>query len=1614
MGATSSESLPLVLEFARVEQTEDPWAFRFVPQDYLLRTPGGSFERASFAWDEPLLSDLMALARPGCDPVVPQRVGERLRRFVTPLGWPELAAQITQAVAQGIGVLLTVRSAASELYALPWELITLKASGQHVGELAGVLLRYEWPETETVPEKPLPRHGGGRVVVAWSAAGGGVPAAEHVTTVAQACRSGCHPFDYSRDVIPNASFGGLSDVLSAAKREGRPISVLHILCHGGAVRDTFGLVLDGEDPTESAGPVDAGMLRKLLAPHADMVRLVVIMACNSGNPGHVGNQLGSVAQALHRAGIAMVVASRHPLSVAGSIRLSASLYTGLLQGLQSLESALLAARSELYRETGQLDWASIQLYARAADGDDSRPVVFRPYAGLSAFGPQERRFYFGREVLTEKLWRRCQELVSVAGTTRLLAVLGPSGSGKSSVARAGLAAEIERRPLAFVNHEQKTAPPRFAMLKPGSHPLRALAAALASASTEGADTPLVVLIDQFEEIYTLCNDAAERDVFVELVLLGGQTPGLPILIVLTLRSDFIGETLRQHPALNRLFDEQSRLVTAMSDDEMRRAIAAPAASIGRSIDDATIGLLWNEAQGRDGALPLLEFALSLIWEGMLAGKTAAATLQEIGGVGGALAGKAREIYGALPDKDQATARRALARLVQLGQGTRDTRRRAAIGELCGRMEDEAAVLSVLRRFSSENARLVTLSADGRETVAEVTHEALFEHWTELRTWINESRQDRALHDRAMDAAKRWDVARRPAGLLFRSPDLDLLRSYQQRKEEDLTPLQEEFLTASVRQQRSEHLLRIGAVLSVFLAVIIASAIYIATERRRTQEERARSQAAHEKLLDTYVERGQELLFEKRDPSAGLLWLHRAQGEGSRQPALPELLKSAMQSVDAAQAVLIGHTGPVVSAAFSEDSRRVLSLSQDGTARVWEAESGRPIAVLKPDGLGIKMAAWGANGQLVLTVHRDNRVRVWQADNGRPLVELRGHDGEIDSAAWSPDGKRIVTASRDRTARVFAAEDGRFLFELKGHQGEVKGAAWSPDGKRIATVCEDRSIRVFAAEDGQLVTTLPAGKRNIFRVAFSPDGGRIATGSYDCAVQIWEAAGERLLLELKDNVEGHDQCSPEFSLANQHIVPSIGEPMARLFDSTDGRFVAELKGHSENIRSVAFSPDGRRLVTTSADHTARIWKAEDGQFVFALRGHADEVTYAAWSPNGRLIVTASKDSTARIWNSGDRWGGVRLTGHEERITSLAWSPDGRRIVTAKEDKTAWVWEVATVGLRSQLVGHKHAILSASFSPDSRRVATASSDGTAGIWEADTGRLLTALKGHGSVVWFVTFSPDGRRVITTSSDKTARIWETESGRQLFELKGHEDSVRLATFSPDGRRVATAGVDKTARLWEVDTGRLISELKGHQMWVYSAAFSHDGTRIVTASVDRTARVFATDTGRLVAVLKGHESTVNSAVFHPDGRRVVTASLDRTARVWEAESGRLLAVLKGSKGDITRATLSRAGSRILTWGGEDVARVWDTDSGRLLTELQGQSPFIDAAWSPDGRSVATTDGHAARVINLTGEQRSHEELARLIRCHVPVRFEQEGSSVIVPTTPNPVECQGTLELGH
>ena len=584
----------------------------------------------------------------------------------------------------------------------------------------------------------------------------------------------------------------------------------------------------------------------------------------------------------------------------------------------------------------------------------------------------------------------------------MLPILGPSGCGKSSLARAGLIPELARRPLPG----RKRA--RVAIFTPGTHPVEALAGVLAKIATNDiapvaktrefaselkrvndakeydclrqiADllpditlSPLIVLVDQFEEVYSLCKEAKDRKAFIENLLHAAGARGGRVSVILTLRSDFLGET-QKHPALNQAIAKQGVIVPAMSQDELERAIAKPAKLAGHSLDESTVKLLVEETEGREGALPLLQFALTQIWSGIRKGIEPADTLEKIGGVGGALAGEAERIFDSLSEEEKAIARRVFLGLVQLGEGAKDTRRRTKIDSLVSYTEKPEQVKKVIVRFASVNARLITVSGGDGTEKAEVTHEALFDHWSQLNEWLDSSRDDIRFQRRLEEAALNWEANKRSEGSLWRSPDLDLLKSYCQRAGSDMTPLQIDFFRASKRAEIKGKIFRWSGVAG--LIALSGLAFWNASEaNKQAKMAFARQLAATSEWIRS--QRG-----DLHESSVLLAVESMKRFQQLEKPSLEadRALRNGLTLLPPSVA-RISHRGQVREVAFSADSQYLVTGSEDRTARLVKVSSGEEVARISHQG-GVSQVAFSADSQYLATRSGDT-VRVhflWPQD-----------------------------------------------------------------------------------------------------------------------------------------------------------------------------------------------------------------------------------------------------------------------------------------------------------------------------------------------------------------------------------------------------------------------------------------------------------------------------------------------------------------------------------------------------------------------------------------------------------------------------------------------------------
>jgi WD40 repeat protein/tRNA A-37 threonylcarbamoyl transferase component Bud32 len=615
--------------------------------------------------------------------------------------------------------------------------------------------------------------------------------------------------------------------------------------------------------------------------------------------------------------------------------------------------------------------------------------------------------------------------------------------------------------------------------------------------------------------------------------------------------------------------------------------------------------------------------------------------------------------------------------------------------------------------------------------------------------------------------------------------------------------------------------------------------------------------------------------------------------------------------------------------------------------------------------------------------------------------INGHKRAVTSVAFSPDGKRIVSGStsiglQERgELKVWDAETGQEVLSLKGqHTREVTSVAFSPDGKRIVSGSKERvvergpsglfgELKVWDTNKGQEILSL-RHRRDVNSVAFSPDGKRIVSGSgggevlgpgkiprFFGELKVWDAeTGQEIL-----SFQGHTTAvkSVTFSPDGKRILSS-GDDTLKVWDVETGQEVRSLKGHTGPVYSVAFSLNGKRIVSGSQDRTLKVWDAETGQEVHSLKGHTDNVTGVAFSPDGKRIVSSSQDQTLKVWDADKGLEVLSLKGHTGGVTGVVFSPDGKRILSGSGDKTLKVWDADKGQEVLSLKGHTgRDVISVAFSPNGKRIVSGSQGvnqmqpGELKVWDAEKGQEVLTLKGHtGREVTSVAFSPNGKRIVSRSRGVNQmqpgelKVWDMEKGREVLSLLRDTGPVRTsAAFSPDGKRIISGSSDNTLKVWDAETGQEILSLKGHTSKDTSAAFSPDCKRIVSGSWDKTLKVWDAETGQEVHSLKGHTSAVTSVAFSLDSKGIVSGSLDRTLKVWDAEKGQEVLSLKGHTDRVWSVAFSPDGKRIVSGSQDRTVKVWDAEKGHEVLTLMGHTSAVHSvAFSPDGKRIVSGGG--------------------------------------------------------
>ncbi|GIJ26736.1 hypothetical protein Vqi01_18980 [Micromonospora qiuiae] len=1171
-----------------------------------------------------------------------------------------------------------------------------------------------------------------------------------------------------------------------------------------------------------------------------------------------------------------------------------------------------------------------------------------PYPGLSAFNAGQAEWFFGREELTAKLVDR---LVVAKDRGLPLLVVGVSGSGKSSLLRAGLVPALSRGDLPVPGSANW---PRV-RLTPGSRPLTELVshmavlagspvgtsvdevrddpirfaalarqAALADAGRKGLDAagPVVLIVDQFEEIFTLCGDAAERTAFIAALRAAADsvaddqtTPSA--LVLASLRTDFFS-SCAEEPGLAEILQDNQFLVGPMTISELRSVVEGPAAAVGLDVERGLVDRMLEDvvdaaAGPQPGTLPLLAYALEATWKKRRGNTMALASYQESGGVRGAIREAAEKLFTSMSEPEQQTVRRLLLAMVAVGEGVDDTRRRVPKSELTGGDDDSVTVLNRLIA-----TRLVAVDKDA----VEIAHEALLREWPRLKFWLSEDRAGLVVHRRLTDATNEWLNLDRDDGSLLRGARLSGLLEWLDERDDrmaSLTDAEREFIKASEvaeesareTERRNNRRLRRGVgALAVLLAAALVAGGLAVWQQRVADEQRQRAEQQRAIALSRLYS-SESLTARDADPHRSLLLATAAW-----QAAPTEESRGAILS---AQGIPYrGVLGPVEARLFdtalSPDGTLAALAAADGTVTLWDTESHQQVAELTGTDGKLPIVEFSPDGSILGTAHSSERaehqLRLWDV---RTRKLIRSLPGDAVSMAFSQDGTSIATASRSEpTIVLWDVASGRQVRTYDKGGGTVFGVALSPDGSLLAAGGENNSVRVWQTATGRRVAVLTGHEKYVTSVDFSPNGWLLASGSADGTVRLWDVREGRAA-----------------------SVPVLRPP-----------------GGNEFIKEAEFSPDGRHVIAgLNRSRSVQWWRVIDGAAVRSFVGHTEGVASVEFSRDGHAVLSGSLDRSAILWRAQ-----TNSLDQSDAPTAVAFSPD-RRLLAFTRGKVVTLWDMADQSLVREL--NTGVVNSLSFAPDSAQLATAGADGTVRLWNVASGQPgRPGAIGKDLLPYSVRYSPDGRSLVAHGGPSPDAIDSGDVKVLRYRLVrwdfANPDSPPVSityevndvsrepypggniAFSPNGSLVAVPLSDGKIDLRDPRTGDLVDTLDGRHGFATAVAFNQDGTVLASGGSDRNLRLWDIASRKQIGgALSGHGGAIRGVDFLPDGNTLASVSdYDVSLRLWDVSAQRFLAAVRTSTS--SNALAVQPGTGLIAMAGMySQINIVDPDPDRVVSDV-------------------------------------------------------------------------------
>ncbi len=1176
--------------------------------------------------------------------------------------------------------------------------------------------------------------------------------------------------------------------------------------------------------------------------------------------------------------------------------------------------------------------------------EDAPPlnVENNPYKGLQSYDEEDSNLFFGREEQIKKLFEKI-----VANNQPLTLVLGASGTGKSSLMKAGL--------LPRLRHSQKH---RFQILdsmRPGESPLKALAQiCLPIANTITAEelakdeqalaiiiecwnrnnpqTKVLLAVDQFEELITLCKSDEEREQFQKLIRKAITKHPDKIHVVITLRLDF--EAQFQNSVLKKFWNDDTRFVVPpMTQDELREVIEKPALEKVLYFDPSSlVEELINEVVQMPGALPLLSFTLSELYLKYSGDRTrdnrslTKKDYEELGRVVGSITKRANQEYEKLIGDSRFnnvpiiwlllreidvmasilflreslayknTIRRVMLRMISL-QGGELARRQVPKDELEYPDQDENnRVEKVIKRFSQARLIVEGSNSQGKEYV-EPAHDYLVRGWSQIKNWLEEKQE-------TVEKGSRWNQIKEWLNTSLGKVTLLLASKEDSSKSKSTLSKAEQPLKVNLPLQRE---------------LTIAANQWKSVQQN---SEVPKTEKQLQKAGDWLWDDDPRLPLAEKVYRSTDNWLNQIEAEFVMRSVGRQKFKTR-RNWGIAGLVLLGSMIFSV-AVWTQWRNSELNLA---------SSLGRLSFSLFEEHKELDAFVEAIKAGKILQKHQETDLTVIRAlqklvNEGSERNRLERHNDRVLSVSFSPDGKTLASGSGDMTIKLWNLETGKEIHTLKGHDSQVKSVRFSPDGKILASGSLDNTIKLWNLETGKEIHTLQRHDSQVNSVSFSPDGKTLASGSSDKTIKLW-------------NLD-------------------------------TGKEICALQGHDDWVESVSFSPDGKTLASGSKDKTIKLWNLETGKEIRALQGHDDWVTSVSFSPNGKTLASGSYDKTIKLWNlkTGKEIDTlytlqIYQVDYDSGIKSISYSPDGKILASGSRDQTITLWNLET-GLEIRtLRGHNDWVESVSFSPNGKTLASGSVDKTIKFWSLETGKEVRNFQGHDLLSFgnIVSFSPDGKTLASGSYDKTIKLWNLETGKEIRALQGHDERVSSVSFSPDGKTLASGSNDRTIKLWNLETGKEIQTFKGHYSYVKSISFSPDGKTLASGSVDKTIKLWNLETGKEIQTFKGHYSQVNSVSFSPGGKTLASGSVDKMVKLWNLETGKEIRTLYHDY--VTSVSFSPDGKTLASGSADKMIKLWNLETGKGIRTLQGHDEWVTSvSFSPDGKTLAS--GSNDRTIKL------------------------------------------------